>query len=186
MVCACIGALGASACASSPTSDTPPAPADSYYLHNGRVYVALSEVGTLLGVGGALKLTLEDANGSQQNLILLRPGETDYLASANARTHNGKELDYLHGSIAPPSAESLPKTDRLGLTEDSSEWYSSKAVKEPGAYIVREFGCLVTGELGPGSMAIPHVAGGRLGFPSSVETISGGPFAPCETLGLTR
>ena len=72
------------------------APPDSYHLQNGRVDISLSEVGTLLGIGGAIKLTLEDLNGSQQKMILLRPEETDYLAFANACTHNGKELDYLH------------------------------------------------------------------------------------------
>jgi Rieske Fe-S protein len=53
-------------------------------------------VGTLLGVGGAVKLTLPDADGPERKVILMRPGEADYRAFANACTHNGKELNYLH------------------------------------------------------------------------------------------
>ena len=94
MVCTCIGALGASGCASNPTSDTPAAPVGSYRVQDGLVYVALSEVGTLLGVGGAVKLTLEGADGSEQKVIIVRPSETNYLAFANACTHNGKELEF--------------------------------------------------------------------------------------------
>ncbi len=71
----------------------------------------------------------------------------------------------LHGSIAPPSAENLAEIDRLGLTEDTSEWYIARAVKELGAYLGYEIGCLVPGELGPASVAIPLVAGARLGVP---------------------
>ena len=71
----------------------------------------------------------------------------------------------LHGSIAPPSAEMLAEIDRLGLTPCPGEWYISRAVKELGAYLGREFGCLVPGEIGPGSVAIPLVAGARLGIP---------------------
>ena len=96
MVCTCIGALGASGCASNPTSDTPAAPAGSYRVQDGRVYVTLSEMGTLLGVGGAVKLTLGDASGSKQRVIIVRPSETDYRVFADACTHNGKELNYLH------------------------------------------------------------------------------------------
>jgi Rieske Fe-S protein len=53
-------------------------------------------VGTLLGVGGAVKFTLPDADGPERKVILMRPGEADYRAFANACTHNGKELNYLH------------------------------------------------------------------------------------------
>jgi Rieske Fe-S protein len=96
VVCTCIGALGTSGCAGNPTSDTPSAPADSYRVQDGRVYVTLSEVETLLGVGGAVKLTLEGINGSERKVIIVRPGEADYRGFANACTHNGKELNYLH------------------------------------------------------------------------------------------
>jgi DUF917 family protein len=70
----------------------------------------------------------------------------------------------LHGSIAPPPAEATAEIDRLGLTEDTREWYIARAVRELGAYLGYEFACLVPGELGPGSVAIPLVAGARLGI----------------------
>ena len=53
-------------------------------------------MGTSLGAGGAVKLTLADANGSERKIILVRPAEADYRAFANSCTHNGKELNYLH------------------------------------------------------------------------------------------
>jgi nitrite reductase/ring-hydroxylating ferredoxin subunit len=96
VVCTCIGALGTSGCASNPKSSTPPLPARSYRVQDGRLRVTLSEVGTLLSVGGAAKCTLADVKGSERKVIVVRPGEVDYRAFANACTHNGKELDYLH------------------------------------------------------------------------------------------
>jgi len=95
-VCACAGVLGTSGCGGT-TSNTPSAPAGSYRVQNGSAYLALSEVEPLLGVGGAIKLTVGNANGEERKLIVVRPGEADYRAFANACTHNGKELDYLHG-----------------------------------------------------------------------------------------
>ncbi len=96
MVCMCVGGLGMSGCAGQRTSSTPPAPAGSYRLQDGRVHVTLSQVGALLGVGGAVKLTLEGEDGSERKIILVRPGQADYRAFADACTHNGKELIYLH------------------------------------------------------------------------------------------
>lgn len=95
-VCTCIGALGTTGCASNPTSSTPPAPAGSYRVQGDRVHVSLAEVGSLLDVGGAIKFTLEGANGPEQKLIVARPAEVDFRAFADACTHNGKELNYLH------------------------------------------------------------------------------------------
>jgi nitrite reductase/ring-hydroxylating ferredoxin subunit len=66
-------------------------------VQEGRLYVTLAGVGTLLGVGGAVKVALEEAGGSERRLIVVRPGEADYRAFADACTHNGKELNYLHG-----------------------------------------------------------------------------------------
>ncbi len=97
VVCACAGALGISGCGGNPTSSTPSAPADSYRVQDGSVYLALSALGTLLGVGGSVKLTVAGVNGAERKLIVVRPGEADYRAFADACTHNGKELDYLHG-----------------------------------------------------------------------------------------
>jgi nitrite reductase/ring-hydroxylating ferredoxin subunit len=96
VACTCIGALATSGCAGDPTSSTPPLPEGSYRVQNGRLYVALSEVGTLLDLGGAAKCTLEDVAGSEQKLIIVRLGDADYRAFADACTHNGKELNYLH------------------------------------------------------------------------------------------
>ena len=95
MACTCLGVLGTSGCGGNPASNTPPAPPGSYRVQDGRVYVALSEMGTLLGVGGAVKCTLEHMDGSERKVIIVRPGEADYRAFANACTHNGKELNYL-------------------------------------------------------------------------------------------
>ena len=55
--------------------------------------------------------------------------------------------------------------ERLDLTQDTGEWYIARAVRELGEYLGHKFGCLVPGELGPGSVAIPLVAGARLGIP---------------------
>jgi len=96
VVCTCIGALGTNGCAGNPTSDTSPVPVGSYRVQDGRVFVELSKVGTLLSVGGAVKLTLEDVNGSERKVIVVRLSEEDYRAFADACTHNGKELNYLH------------------------------------------------------------------------------------------
>lgn len=71
----------------------------------------------------------------------------------------------LHGSIAAPSAELLAEIERMGLTEDHTEWYIARAVRELGEYLGHEFGCLVPGEIGPESVAIPLVVGARLGIP---------------------
>ncbi len=97
VVCTCIGVPGTSGCAGNPISNTPPSPAGSYRLQDGRMYITLSELGSLLDVGGAVKCTLEGVNGAERKLIIVRPGETDYRAFADACTHNGKELNYLHG-----------------------------------------------------------------------------------------
>ena len=96
VACTCIGAMGTSGCAGSATSSVPSAPEGSFRVQVGRLRLALSEVGTLLGVGGAVKLALADPNGSERKVIVVRPGKADYRAFANACTHNGKELDYLH------------------------------------------------------------------------------------------
>jgi len=98
VVCACGGVLGASGCAGQPASDTSAAPAGSYRVQDGRVHLVLSDVGDLLGVGGAVKFALEGPNGSQRKVIVVRPGEGDYRAFADACTHNGKELNYLHST----------------------------------------------------------------------------------------
>ena len=95
-VCACVGVLGTSGCAGNAASTTPAAPEESYRVQDGRAYLVLAEVGDLLGVGGAIKLTVGEANGAECKVIVVRPGEADYRAFADACTHNGKELDYLH------------------------------------------------------------------------------------------
>jgi nitrite reductase/ring-hydroxylating ferredoxin subunit len=97
VVCTCVGVLGTGGCAGNPASSTPPAPAGSYRIQDGCVYLALSQMGTLLGVGGAVKLTMEGAKDGEQKLVVVRPGEDDYRAFADACTHNGKELDYARG-----------------------------------------------------------------------------------------
>ena len=94
--CACTGVLGMGGCAGDPTATTPPAPEGSYRIEDGRLYLALSEMGTLLGVGGAVKVTLTSVVGPEQKVIVVHAGDADYRAFANACTHNGKELNYHH------------------------------------------------------------------------------------------
>ncbi len=71
----------------------------------------------------------------------------------------------LHGSIAPPSQAALDEIRALGWTEDSGEWHIARAVKELGAFLGQEYGCLVPAELGPDSVAISLAVGARLGIP---------------------
>jgi hypothetical protein len=51
-------------------SDMPPAPTGSYRRQDGRRYVTLSLLRTLLGASGAVKYTLEGVNGAERKLIL--------------------------------------------------------------------------------------------------------------------
>ena len=95
-ICACVGVLGTSGCAGNALSTTPAAPEGSYRVQDGRAYLALSQVATLLGVGGAVKLTVGVANSAERKVIVVRSGEADYRAFADACTHNGKELNYLY------------------------------------------------------------------------------------------
>jgi nitrite reductase/ring-hydroxylating ferredoxin subunit len=97
MVCACVGALGTSGCASKAMSSTPSLPSGSYRAQDGRLCVDLAKVGDLLSIGGSAKCTVEEVDGSERKVIIVRSDEADYRAFANACTHNGKELDYLHG-----------------------------------------------------------------------------------------
>ncbi|MGD8491499.1 MAG: DUF917 domain-containing protein [Anaerolineae bacterium] len=71
----------------------------------------------------------------------------------------------VHGSIAPVPAEMEAEIERLGLTEHPGEWYIARAVRELGAYLGHEFGCVVPAEIGPESAAISLVVGARLGLP---------------------
>lgn len=71
----------------------------------------------------------------------------------------------LHGSIAPLSPETLAEIRNKGLTEAQDEWYLVKAVKELGISLGMDFGCVVSGELGPASVADTLAVGARLGVP---------------------
>ena len=71
----------------------------------------------------------------------------------------------LHGSIAPLSSEIKEEIHRKGLTEARDEWYVLKAVKELGSSLGHDFKCVVPGELGPDSVAIPLAVGARLTIP---------------------
>ena len=71
----------------------------------------------------------------------------------------------LHGSIAALSQETLDQIQQAGLKECSDEWYLIKAVKELGGFINHDFGCIVSGELGPGSVAISLAVSARMGVP---------------------
>jgi Rieske Fe-S protein len=96
LICTCAGALGTSACGGKLASDVPALPESSFRVAQDRLIVDLSAVGSLLDVGGAAKGTVADGGGEERSLIIVRPGEADYRAFANACTHNGKELNYLH------------------------------------------------------------------------------------------
>lgn len=118
VACTCIGALGASGCSGSSASDAPTAPEGSFRVRDGRVYIALSKVENLLDVGGAVKFALADPNGSERKVIVARPGEADYRAFANACTHNGKELNYLH---AEGLLACCGRSSRFGLSGEVIE-----------------------------------------------------------------
>jgi Rieske Fe-S protein len=96
LICTCAGTLGTSACGGEPAADTPVLPPGSYRLAGGRLIVDLAAAGSLLGVGGAAKGSVIDGGGAPHSVIIVHPAEEDYRAFANACTHNGKELYYLH------------------------------------------------------------------------------------------
>ncbi len=95
-VCMCAGALGVSGCGGKPTSDTPAAPVQSYRVVDGQVIVELAAVEALAEVGSAIKLALAGQSGSEVKIIVVHVAKDHYQAYANACTHNGKELNYLH------------------------------------------------------------------------------------------
>ena len=139
-VCACVGVLGTSGCAGNAVSNTPPAPEGSYHVQDGRAYLALSQMGTLLGVGGAVKLTVGEADGVERKLLVVRPGESDYRAFADACTHNGKELDYLHdeGLLACCGRSSRFALSGAVLHGPAEEPLSSYRVRLEGAELIIE------------------------------------------------
>jgi len=65
-------------------------------MGDGRLIVALSAVEDLQGVGGAVKFTLSGDSGSERKGIVVHMADKEYRAFADACTHNGKELNYLH------------------------------------------------------------------------------------------
>ncbi len=71
----------------------------------------------------------------------------------------------LHGSIGALSEDTLKAISQAELTENQDEWYLITAVKELGAFINHTFGCIVSGELGPGSVAISLAVSARMGLP---------------------
>lgn len=98
VVCACMGGpLGTSGCtAGSSASDTPSAPEGSYHRDGDRAIVALSEADDLKEIGGAVKFTLSDEDGSELKVIVVHSGDGTYRAFADRCTHGGRELDYVH------------------------------------------------------------------------------------------
>jgi len=89
LLCAC--AVGTGGCAGG-TSRTPPAPEGSYRREGNSVLVSLPAVEALQAAGGAVRLVL----GETSVLVVHLEGEV-YRAFADRCTHNGRELDYLHG-----------------------------------------------------------------------------------------
>jgi len=71
----------------------------------------------------------------------------------------------LHGSIAPLSPEVKKEIGRVGLREQTDEWYIVKAVREFADYLGHRYDVLVPAELGPESVAISIAAAARLGIP---------------------
>ena len=94
---ACVGGIGSSGCRAKGVSDTPSAPVGSYSFKDGRVYLNLSEIGALKQVGGGVKISLPGVGGTELKLIVIHPGDEEYLAFADRCSHKGKELNYLHG-----------------------------------------------------------------------------------------
>jgi len=71
----------------------------------------------------------------------------------------------IHGSITPLSPEVLDEARSAGLSDDLDEWYPVTAVKELGASLGHEYGCIVAPELGPESVSIALAVGARMGVP---------------------
>ena len=98
VICTCVASvLGTSGCtADRGVSDTPSAPEGSFRREGDKVIVALSEVSDLEKVGGAIKFTLDNGDGSELKIIVVHTTDEEYQAFADRCTHNGKELVYLH------------------------------------------------------------------------------------------
>jgi DUF917 family protein len=71
----------------------------------------------------------------------------------------------VHGTIMPPSKETLEEIDRLGLKNPGTNEWIGNSVKELSAYYGYEIECLVTCEIGPGAITDTLTAGARLGIP---------------------
>ena len=71
----------------------------------------------------------------------------------------------VHGTIVPPSQETLDELMRIGLKDSGTNEWVGESVKELSAYFGYEIGGLVTCEMGPGAIAESLTVGARLGIP---------------------
>jgi Rieske Fe-S protein len=94
--CTCLASAVAVSGCSMPVSNTPPAPEGSYRKEGDRIVVSLSKIDGLKKVGGAVKFTVHDEDGSELKAIVVHSEDEEYRAFADRCTHNGKELNYLH------------------------------------------------------------------------------------------
>jgi Rieske Fe-S protein len=92
-----MAALGVCGCSSSGVSDTPPAPAGSYRLSDGKVILDLSKVSDLDSAGSAVKFSLLDRSGSERKVIVVHTRDQEMVAFEDRCTHKGTELVYLPG-----------------------------------------------------------------------------------------
>lgn len=95
--CTCVASGMALSGCSKPVSNTAPAPEGSYRKEGNSVFVSLPRVDGLNTVGGAVKFTADGGDGTEFKIIVVHSGRDEYKAFADRCTHNGKELNYLHG-----------------------------------------------------------------------------------------
>jgi Rieske Fe-S protein len=95
----------------------------------------------LLGVGGAVKCEVGVGDDSVLRIILVRPCESDYRAFADACTHNGKELSYLHeeGMLACSGRSSRFDLEGKVMRGPAELALPRYAVRMDGGQLVIEF-----------------------------------------------
>jgi Rieske Fe-S protein len=78
-------------------SATPEIFPDALHVENGNLIIDLNQAGSLKEPGGSGKLTIVDpVNGEKIKIIVIHPGDGEYIAFADRCTHGGRELNYLH------------------------------------------------------------------------------------------
>lgn len=79
------------------TSEVKQAPEGSYWLREGKLVMALSNIGALDKPGGAVKLAVSvTPSADPVKLLVVRPDDKTFLAFRDRCTHGNRELNYRH------------------------------------------------------------------------------------------